>query len=400
MAWNQRDKVTAMAVTIQPTPGLFNTPGLADILGVASVDTGQDALKATDPTLTGGLWDAPDIYLGKTGSGGGNIPLRGPGGVAPPAGNGWAVGRILQACGFAELVQAAPINGVLQAGSTVNQVVLANGESSVDDALLGAPLNLAAFGTGFRGTSIIRDYVGATRTALLAETVVAPAAGAAYTIPAHLSYLLTSGSSTPVLLSIRIWKDRRIYDFKDCVISSWTFDAPVSNEAQQSFPSIAFQFKGVPIANSTVGTTPSLPTSILGIPVPGARGGKFMLDRVKLGHAGLKYTIGLTAGAASNQNQDAGQDGYDILSGTRTIDLDLNQMDVADFDLDTRVDQQTLVSALSTWGNGVGNQHGLMIQDMYLQPPKVGARNGYVSLTTSGGAADVANNVAYSVWWQ
>jgi hypothetical protein len=402
MSWNHRDRIFAMGVALQPTPGTFVQPVQADLIGVSNPDVSIDMLSVADPTQTGAIWEAPRVYLGQSGSGGGTIPLRGPGGSAPPAANAWPVGRILQGCGFTEVIKAvAGAATALQAGSTTSTLVLANTESSTDDILDGVPLSHPGIGTGFRATTLVRDYVGSTKTALLAETLgAAPAAGTLYTLPASLTYLLGTLITPPPLLSISVWRDRKRYDFRDCVITSWSIDIPVANEANQSFPSIQFAFKGVNVVDDgTVKTTPSLPTALLATPVPAAKGGKFYFDKVKIGHASAKVTLTLQSGAASNQNQDAGQDGYDILSGTRALEFDLNQMDAADFDFQTRVNSQSLCAFLSTWGAGAGNNLGFMIQNFVLDPLKPGGRNGYVSLTGGGTPTDVDKSMALGIWW-
>lgn len=402
MSWNHKDKLFAMGVTIQTSAGQFNLPGVNDLIGVSNPEGGTDMLSTADPTQTGTIWDAPRIYLGETGTGGGTIPLRGPGGVAPPAANAWPVGRIMQACGFAEVIKAAAgAATALQAGSSTTQLVLANTESSLDDIFIGVPVRQANVGTGFRATTMVRDYVGSTRTALLAETLgVAPNAGDTYLMPMSMTYLLGTLTSAPPLLSISVWRDRRRFDFVDCTITSWSIDIPVSNEANQAFPSIQFAFKGTPVdEDGTVKTTPALPTSVLGVPVPPAKGGKFYLDKIKLGHASIKLSLALTTGAASDQNADAGQDANEILSGSRTLEMDLNQSDVADIDLRARVKNQTKVPILSTWGGGNGNCLGLMIQNIVLDPFKPGSRNGYVSATGNGTPTDVDKSLAFAVWW-
>ena len=65
----------------------------------------------------------------------------------------------------------AGVAAALQAGSSTTALRLATSESSIDDALIGLPIQHPAMGTGFRATSLIMDYVGATRDAVLAETL-------------------------------------------------------------------------------------------------------------------------------------------------------------------------------------------------------------------------------------
>src|SRR3546814_2589258 len=70
------------------------------------------------------------------------------------------------------------------------------------------------------------------------------------------------------------------------------------------------------------------------------------------------------------------------MSGDRTLELDLNQMAVADFDIDARVDAQTVVSQMSVWGLGAGNRFGFVAPELLLNPlNNPGDRNGFVNLT-------------------
>jgi hypothetical protein len=393
LSWNHRDRIFAIGITIQPVAGQFNPPAQADLIGCSSPENGNDLISAADPTQTGTIWDQARIYLGERGTVGGTIPLRGPGGATPPVGNGWAVGRILQGCGFAEQrLGTATAAVALGAGSTTGQLVLNASEPAIDDVYVGIPIIHTAIGSGVRSFTLIRDYIGATKTAILAETLSQVPTGN-YRFPAYLAYVLSTLGIAPPLLSISVWKDKKRYDYRDCVISSWSVDSPVANEANQSFPSLQFSAVGVPI-DPYAATTPTLPDAVKNVPVPGNRGGKFFLDSVLLGHGGSKFSLTLETGAASNSNQDAGQDGYDILSGSRTLEMDLNQMDVTDFDLVGRTKAQTRIPMLDTWGLGGGNNVGMLVPNMVLDPMKPGARNGYVSLTGNGNLVDVDKSFA------
>ena len=272
MAWNHRTRVVAMAIAIQSVAGTFTTPSTAtDLIGVSVPNNSFEAITADDPTATGAIWTSPRVYLGKTGTAGATLPLRGPGGVAPPAANVWVPGRVLQSAGMSEILLATPTAAVLQAGSTTTQMKLANTESATDDFLTGAPIQQALIGAGFLQTSIIRDYFGSTKFAEIGEIMgSAPATGAAYTIPAHMRYVLGTMTSAPPLLSISIWRDKKRYDYRDWRPTSLTFDAPVANEANQSFPSIEFTGRGIPVG-VVDDTTPTLPSSILSVPIPPAR---------------------------------------------------------------------------------------------------------------------------------
>jgi hypothetical protein len=397
MSWDHRDKIFALGVALQPTPGVFVLPDQNGLIGVSQPNNTAEAISAADPTQTGTIWDAPRVFLGTTGTGGGTIPLRGYGAGAVPASNSWAMGLIMQACGFAEIRRAAdqaatPVGG----GSTTTAIALANTESTVDDFMVGMPIANPAFGSGFRQYSLIQDYIGATRLAYLAETLGGAPAGT-YTLPAGLVYQLGTLTTAPPKLSLSVWRDKKRYDYVDCVITAWSIDVPVGNEGATVFPSLDFTVKGTPLPAVDT-TTPPLPQQILNVPVPAAKGGKFYLDRVKLGHTGTKVNIALTAGAPSNQNQDTGQDGQVILSGSRTIDLTLNQMNVSDFDLDSRVNNQVIVPEMSMWGGGVGNRFGLLIPGMFLDPQNPQAANGFVTLAGNAFPAVLDKGITLAVF--
>lgn len=388
-----------MAVAIQLVQGVFTPPvAPADLVAVSVPNNNFEAITADDPTATGAIWRAKRIYLGKTGTAGCTIPLRGPGGAAPPLANAWPQGRFFQSAGWAEIRNAAPIAGVTQAGSTPSTIVLAAAANPADDIYIGAPLQMAAFGTGFRATTLIQDYDGAGKIATIPETVVAPGAGVAYTIPAYLSYVLGTMSTSPPLLSISIWRDKKRYDYRDWRPTSFSVDMPVTNEANGVFPSVDVSGRGVP-AGIVDEAAPVLPDSILNIPVPACRGGKFIFDRTKIGHQMLRFAINVDVAAASNQNQDRGQDGYDITSGNRSISLDLNQMNVTDLDVETRVDNQTELPILSTWGAGAGNRMGMILPNNVLDPLSPGDRNGFVNLTGDAAPVGVDKSAAFTIWW-
>lgn len=400
MAWNHRSKVMAMAIAIQSAVGTFVQPSAAtDLLAVANGTNTHDPVTADDPTATGSVWDSPRVYLGKNATIGGTIPLRGPGGAAPPLANAWVPGRIFQGGGWIEIRKATTSTAALAAAGASNALTLAASESAVDDFLIGAPIQQASIGTGFLATTLITDYVGSTKVATLPETIGSPpASGANYTIPAYLSYVLGTLTTDPPVLSISVWRDKKRYDYRDFRPSSIAVNIPVSNEANTGFPDMTFS--GRAIVQAVVDdTTPVLPSSILATPVAPARNGKFYLDRVKLGHQSLSFTESATVAAASNQNQATGQDGYDIVSGSRQTALDLNQMAVADFNLDAREEAQTKVSVLSTWGMGPGNNFGFVQPNLVLDPFSPGDRNGYVNLTGNATPTDIDKSAALTIWW-
>lgn len=400
MAWNHRSRVTAMSIAIQAVAGVITQPNTSsDLVAVSAPTNSHEAVTADDPTATGTVWDSNRIVLGETATVGATVPLRGPGGAQPPALGAWVPGRVLQAGGFAEIRKAASSTAALAVGSTTTALKLDATESGTDDFLLGAPIQHAGVGTGFRATTLVTDYVGATKMASIGETLgAAPAAATNYTIPAHLLYQLGTLTGAPVLLSYSVWRDKKRYDYRDWQPNSIAFTFPVANEANTSFPDMTFSGKAI-LVQVADDTTPTIPVALLSIPVPPVRDGKFYIDRVKLAHQQAAMTLNYTTAGASNQNQAAGQDGYDILSGNRQITLDLNQMAVSDFDLHARVAAQAVMPLMSTWGMGAGNRFGFMIPGMALDPMSPGDRNGYVSITGNAVATELDKSMTLAIWW-
>lgn len=400
MAWNHKSRVVAVGIAIQAVAGVFTTPTSADIVPVSPPSNGEDLVSADDPTATGSVWAAPRVYLSKTGNVGATAPLRGPGGVTPPAANAWPLGRVLQAAGFAEVRTAAAITGTAAAGGTTTSIVLAAGASATDDFYVGMPIQHATIGTGgtVKGNSIILDYNGTSKAATIGETMGSAVITGAYNIPPNITYQLGTLSTSPPLLSVTVWRDKKRYDYRDVRITQLNIDMPVSNEANQVYPSIEFQLKGLP-AGVTDGTAPALTTAQLTTIAP-YRNGKFCLDKVALGHQSTKFQIGAEVAGASNAAALEGQDGYEIMSGNRMLDMDLNQMAVTDFDIDTRVNNQTTVSTMSLWGMGPGNRFGFSTPEIALNPlNNPGDRNGFVNLTGNAAFVGVDKSATLTVWW-
>lgn len=400
MAWNHKSRVVAFAVAIQSVAGTFTTPTSADIIPVAPPSNSENMVSTDDPTATGSIWTSPRVYLGKTANVGATAPLRGPGGVAPPAANAWPLGRVFQAAGYAEVRTATAISGTAQAGGSTTSIILAAGASATDDFYTGMPIQHATIGTGgtIKGNSALLDYNGTSKAGILGETVASAITAGTYNIPPNLLYQLGTLSSAPPLLSVTIWRDKKRYDYRDVRLTSLTFDMPVANEANQVYPSIEFQMKGLP-AGVTDATAPTLTTAQLSTIAP-YRNGKFCLDKVALGHQSSKFAISADVAGASNAAAAEGQDGYEIMSGNRTLDLDLNQMAVTDFDIDTRVNNQTTVSTMSLWGLAAGNRFVSTCPEIALNPlNNPGDRNGFVNLTGNAAFVGVDKAHTFAVWW-
>lgn len=391
-----KENIAALGVTIQPTPGVYNEPGQADLLPISAPDDGSDAITGDDPTLTGSIFAAPRQFLGRRGRAGATAILRGPGGTAPPGAAAWPLARILLGAGFTELINPTAITGTAVAGGTTSSMILAAGSSSIDDFYNGMPIQHGTIGGAgtIRGTSLIRDYDGASRRATLMETLAAAIVSGAYVIPPSLTYVLSTGAQIP-LLSCKVWRHKKARKYRDCAISSFALNIPVSNDQNTDLPSIEFAMVGVPVP-AVDEVTPLISTSQL-LPPPPAKAGKFAFAGLKLGHQTMRLEFALETGAPPNQNFDAGQEGYEIMSGTRTVNLDLNEQLMASLDLDSLVDTQASVPLLSGWGQNLGNRFLAGVPNMFLDPFNPAPRNGFVGVSGTASPSDVDRSVALSV---
>lgn len=388
---SHKESITAVGVTIQPTPGVFNPPGVNDLIPISSPDNGFDPITADDDTLTGSLWTAPRQFLGARGRAGATARLRGPGGATPPLAGAWALGRVLQAAGFTETRNAAAITNAVAANAALDKIVLDAGASSVDDFYKGWPIAHAGIGAGMRAYSMIRGYVGGTKTAELSESLGAAIAAGNYTIPAGLFYTLSTGTAIP-LLSFSVWRHRKRYDYRDCALSSFAVNVPVSNDAQTDSPSVEFAAAGVPVLPSVDELAPALPSSLL-TPPPPAKAGKFAIAKTLIGHQTLRFEFGLETGAPPNQNFDQGQESYEILSGRRTVTIDLNQQLTATLDIEGLWSNQTLTPLESIWGLAAGNRFGIGVPNMLLNPLSPSPRNGFVGMSGDAAVNDVDRSI-------
>lgn len=401
MAWNQKSRVVAVAVAIQLAAGAFTAPNTTtDIVAAAPPTNQEEAITADDPTATGSIWQQPRVYLGKTASLSIMVPLRGPGGSSPPSANAWVPGRMLQAAGFAEVRTATALTGTPTGDETTSAIDLGGyvSASGSDNFYVGMPIQHADIGTGIKANSLITAYNGTSKLATIGEVLGSAPATTDWTIPANLTYQQGTLSGAVPLLSVSIWRDKKRYDFRDVRISQLTVDMPVANESNQVFPSVEFQMRGI-VEEVDDDTTPAIPESLL-IPIPPYRNGKFSLDKVPLGHQSMRYVSNFEVAGPSNAHAAEGQDAYEIMSGSRSTEYDLNQMAVSDFDIDARVDGQTEVASVALWGTTAGNRFGFCVPGQYLDPlNNPGDRNGFVNLTGNGVPSKLNKGATLSVWW-
>jgi len=361
---------------------------------VSTPDNGTDVVEAEDDTETGSIWNSPQVFLGETGRAGATARLRGPGGATPPAANAWPLGRVLQAVGFTEIRNATPITGTAQTNALTGAIKLAAAESAVADFYKGYPIQHATAGTGVRANTMIRGYDGATKVATLMETMTTAISAGSYTIPAGLFYILGDGVSVP-LLSASVWRHKKRYNYRDCAVSSFALNIPVNNRQNTDLPSIEFAMTGIPVMPQDE-DAPVLPDALL-TPIPPAKAGKFALNGIKMGSQSMRIEFGLETGAAPNQNMDDGEESQLILSGDRTITMDINQQLMSEFNPETLVSARQPVSIMSVHGLGVGNTFVAGVANALLKPFSPQGRNGFVGLNSTAEPKDILRSISLAL---
>lgn len=390
-------KKTIIGIRKQVAPGAFLLPGLTDLIAVSQPGNEAQPITAEDPTLTGSVWTRPPAYLGATASIPFTYSVRGPGPGGLTADN-WVFGRVLQAMGFAEIVTAAAITGTAQANADQSAIVLAAGSSAVDDFYLGMPIQHSGLGaaTGFKDYAAIYDYDGATKKALIADTATSAIAAGTYTIPPHLLYLLGTGANLP-LLSVSVWRDQLRYDYFDCTVASLARAIPVANQQNTELPTLTATLVGREVNQEPVADPAPTPSDTLLLPPPPAKNGKFTFNKARIGHANLGIDFSNETGYQPNQNNFDGQEAAELLSGTRSVTLDINQSD-RPATLRALRENQTSIPIASIYGLGVGNRFVDLLPSVVLHPFSPTDRNGFIGLQGNAYQDKVDKSVALAIF--
>lgn len=385
-----------IGIRVQAAAGAFLLPGANDLIAVSQPENAAQPITAEDPTLTGSLWSRPPAYLGATAQISFAYSVRGPGDVTLAL-DLWVFGRVLRAAGFAEILTSAAITGTAAANADQSAIVLAAGTSAVDDFYLGMPIHHAGLGAGgLQQYSGIYDYDGATKKALIADTAAAAIAAGTYTIPPHLLYLLGTGANLP-LLSVSVWRDTKRYDYVDCVPSALARAIPVANSGNTELPTYNTTLVGKEVNQEPVADPAPTPSAALLLPPPPAKNGVFSFNRVRRGHASLGIDFSMESGFQPNQNNFDGQEQAEVLSGSRSVSLDLNHSDMPS-NIRALRENQTRVPIMSLYGLGTGNRFLDMLPGTVIHPFNPTERNGFVGLQGDAFPDSVDKSVALAVF--
>lgn len=322
MAFN--GKKYALALKVQTAAGVLAGLSLpADLMLCYDVQPGGDVFSIANPEATGTRNKRGDIQVGRNSSVTFNVIIRGPGGTAPPAADTFVPGRILRAVGFKEEVQAAPLllSGAITGGNT-NSGILPVGASGSNDFYNGLPAILSDQGAGVKGITSIVDYIGASRTALFAETFSAAPAGQV-SIPAFLGYRYWD-SAPDILLSVSWWLDKKRYNMIDGVVTQFERNIGTSNNGDANFTYYTVTIQGdvaaIPEADEIS------PNVAEGGAIPIFRDADWWLDRYKICGSGATSSFQIETDRAPCPNNASGGEAAQQISVSRQWALNLNEV--------------------------------------------------------------------------
>jgi hypothetical protein len=352
----------ALAVVVQSAVDVPATVNTSDALTCYDIRPGGQNFTLANPEYTGTVDRAGDSVVGRDRSVSFNVLLKGPGGASPPAADAYILGRILRAARFAEVVQATPLiaSTALGVGSTTSMAVLNAGASAVDDFYNGFPLILSSTGAGVKGITMIRDYVGSSKNALLMETFASAPTGN-FSIPAFLGYRYNA-SAPELYLSVDWWLDKKRYKMVNGTISSLTFNFPATNRGDT-----ANCFISVTITGDVHPTTPELDETAPVVAISGGavpfRDGDFWISNKKVCGSSMTVDMGIRSGNAPCPNNLSGGEATQILETRRTASFNINEVLLSVQDYNALATAQGYHGAWAQFGSVTGRTISFGITD-------------------------------------
>ncbi len=352
----------ALGIAVQSAvdvPATINAP--ADLLTCYDLRPAGESYTLANPEATGDKNRPGDAITGRSRSISFNIIMRGPGGSSPPAVDTFVLGRILRAAGFEETSQNAALvaTGALASGTTTS-CVLPVGASGVDDFYNGLPAILSSAGAGVKGVSMVRDYVGSTRTATFMETFGSALSGNV-TIPAFLAYRYKFGAPE-LFLSVDYWLHRKRYKMVNAVISSLQFNFETSNNSNTAFCSISVTLTG-DVHPSTPELDENTPAIAQGGAIPVLADADFHLAQTSVCGSGATVNFNIQTDRAPCPSKLSGGEAPQITEIRRSVDLNLNEVLLATKDWNTIAAAQGNESFWTQIGTAAGRTVSFGVTD-------------------------------------
>lgn len=356
-----RSQVYALGVKVQSavdTPATVSTS--TDLLACYDLSPQSETYTLANPESTGAVERVGDIVMGRSRSITFKVILRGPGGASPPVADAWVPGRILRAARFTEVVQPSSLlaSGAVSSGTTTT-AILPVGASASDDFYNGLPCILDSQGTGVKQLSMIRDYVGSSRTATFMETFGSALSGN-IVVPSFLAYRYLAGASE-LFLSVDWWMDKKRYKMTNGVVTNLQLNFPVNNNADTAFTYMDVTITGDVAATAEVDE--NAPTvAALGNP-PVFRDADWWLGGKSLCGSSCTVDFAMQSERPPCPTKLSGGEAPQVVSVTRTANLNLNEVLLTSADWNAIADAQSNQGLWLMYGNTAGKTVSFGIMD-------------------------------------
>ena len=350
MAFNGRKYAAALKIqSAVDTPATISTP--ADFLVCYDLRPAVESYSLANPETTGTVDRPGDAVTGRSRSVSFNVILRGPGGAAPPSVDTFVLGRLLRMMRFAETSQLtdALAAGAVSSGTTTGAVFPAAAVGA-DNAYNGLCAILAwQAGTGLKKVSMIRDYVGATKTGTFMETFGGALNGNVQ-IPPYLGYIY-SAAAPELWASFDYWLDKKRYKMVNAIVSSAQLNFQVSNNGDTAFTYISVTLTG-DVHPTTAELDETSPAVSQGGAIPVFNDADFWLAQKSFCGSGATVDFQIQTARAPCPGSVSGGEAAQVVEVKRMANVNLNEVLLATADLNTLAAAQGYQSFWLQYGQG------------------------------------------------
>lgn len=350
MAFNGRKYAAALKIqSAVDVPATISTS--TDMLICYDLRPSAETYTLANPEATGTVDRPGDIVTGRSRSVSFNVILRGPGGASPPAADTWVLGRLFRMMRFAETVQTTDLLAAgAMTGGTTTTATLPAAAVATDDAYNGLCAILAGqTGTGLKKVSMIRDYVGSTKTATFMETFSGNLTGNIQ-IPPHLGYRY-SETAPDLYGSFDYWLDKKRYKMVNAIVSSAQLNFQVSNNSDTAFTYISITLTG-----DVHPTTPELdenaPAVAQGGAIPVFNDADFWLGGKSFCGSGATIDFQIQTARAPCPGTISGGEAPTVTEVRRMATMNVNEVLVATADLNALATAQGYHGMWLQYGQG------------------------------------------------
>jgi len=294
-----------------------------------------------------------------------DVLLKGSGAAGTPPESG----KLLKACGWAEVITATAVPASAEAcaaGGTTTSAVLGTSASATAQVYRGMPVNLS---TGVSGLAFITDYTTG-KVATVTDTLGgSPDAGTNYQIPVNVVYKPASDAIPS--LTFDVYMDGQLYTIAGAR-GNMKFGITSSGIGKMSF-----DFKGMFISK-TDATLP-IPTYDSSRP-PVYKVSTVLMDRKVAAINSFNFDMGNTLTQPENPNAQEGYDPTEITGRKMTGSMDPKETLVATRDImaDFRAGTKRILH--SRYGTATGNKVAITIPQALYKGQTPGDREGMMTV--------------------